>query len=82
MDDHKVYHSGNENNTHIYGVGLITSCRIQEYIINFISVSERIVIQLNGNPVNMNIVQIYAPTTDAEDEKINQFYNEMSELLQ
>jgi len=55
---------------------------MQKYIINFIPVLERIiVIQLNGNLVNMNIVQVYAPTVDAEGEKIDQFYNEISELL-
>jgi len=45
-------------------------------------VSERIiVIQLNGNPVNMNIVHVYVSTADAEDVKIDQVYNEISELL-
>lgn len=82
VDNHKVYHSGDENNKHIHGVGLIVSRRLQDHIINFTPVSERIiVIQLNGNPVNINIVQVYAPTTDAEDAEIDQFYNEISVLL-
>lgn len=82
IDNHKVYHSGDENNKHVHGVGLIISRILQDYIINFTPVSERIiVIQLNGNPVNINIVQVYAPTTHAEDAEIDQFYNEISVLL-
>jgi len=57
VDNHKVYHSSNENNKRIYGVGLIVSRRLQDHIINFTPVSEKImVIQLNGNTVNINIV--------------------------
>lgn len=76
-----VCHSGNENNTHIYGVGLITSRRMKDYIIHFIFVSEKIiVIQFTGNPVNINIVQVYAPTINAEDMEIDHFYNIISTL--
>jgi len=32
VDDHKVYHSGNENNRYNYGVGLITSHRMQNIL--------------------------------------------------
>jgi len=69
LDNHKVYHSSDENNKHIYVVGLILSTQIARPLYtNFRLVSERIIeIQLNGNPMNINIEQVYAPTTDASD---------------
>lgn len=43
---------------------------MQGHIINFIPISERIlVIQLKGNSININIVQVYVPTLDVEDAK-------------
>jgi len=44
VDNHKVYHSGNENNKHIYGISIIVSRRLQAYIIHFTLLSERIIV--------------------------------------
>lgn len=80
LENHKVYYSGNEENQHIHGLGFIVSCEIQKYVINFVPISERIdVIQLSGNPVNINLV--YAPTYDADDVEIEQFYCTISDIL-
>lgn len=64
---------------YLHGVGLIVSRRLQDYIINYTPVLERIIaIQLIVNTVNINKVQFYAlPTTDAEDATIDQFFNEV-----
>jgi len=66
-------------NIYIYKVGIIVSCEIQKYVA---PVSERIaVIQLNGNLVNINLVQIYDLTSDAYDVEIEQFYHTISDIL-
>lgn len=44
VDYHKVDYSVNENNKHIYRVTLIVSRGMQDYIIHFIIVSERIIL--------------------------------------
>lgn len=44
VDNHKVYHSGDKNNKHTHGVGLIVSRRLQDHIINFTPVSESTII--------------------------------------
>jgi hypothetical protein len=82
IENHKVYYSGNEENQHIHGVGFIVSCEMQKYVINFVPISERIgVIQLSGNSVNINLVQVYTPTYDADDVEIEQFYCTISDIL-
>lgn len=78
IEGHEVYHFKKENSQHIYGVRLIASRKLQEYIMNFIPVSDRIlVIQLNGNPINIYMIQVFAFTSDAKSVKIDQFYNEI-----
>ena len=42
------------------------------------SISDRIVmIKLNTKPVPLNIIQVYAPTSDCDDEEIETFYNDL-----
>lgn len=72
IDNHKVYHCGDENSRHIHVVDLIVSCRLQEHVINFKPVPDRIMVTqlINGNPGNINKAQVYAPITNAEDLEI------------
>lgn len=36
--------------------------------------SERVMLlQLNANPVNVNVVQVYAPTADKDDDEVEAF---------
>lgn len=54
----------------------------QYYVTNFVPRSEKIaIIQVSGNPVNINLVQIYAPTSDADDDKIKVFYYTISDII-
>ena len=34
-------------------------------------------IRLKRNPVNITIIQVYAPTANAEDDKLDSFYNDV-----
>ncbi|CAF1526001.1 unnamed protein product, partial [Didymodactylos carnosus] len=38
-------------------------------------------IRIQGTPTNLTIIQIYAPTTDAEEETIEKFYAELQQLI-
>jgi len=38
-------------------------------------------IQLKNRPVNINIIQVYAPTADKEKEDIDNFYEQLREIL-
>lgn len=49
---------------------------------NFILVSERvIVLQLEARPVNINIIQIYAPTTDKSNEEVDELYGCIKDII-
>ena len=35
-----------------------------------------------GKPFNIPVIQIYAPTTNADEAKVEQFYEDLQDLLQ
>lgn len=37
-------------------------------------------VKLKGNPFNVSIVQAYAPTTDADDDEIDKFYETVDKV--
>ena len=45
-----------------------------------ISIRSIILIRLQGKPVNITLVQIYAPTLDAEDDEMDEFYNMLQKV--
>ncbi|XP_062977616.1 uncharacterized protein LOC134395383 [Elgaria multicarinata webbii] len=38
-------------------------------------------IRIQGKPFNITVIQIYAPTTDAEEVEVDQFYEDLQHLL-
>ena len=35
-----------------------------------------------GKPFNITIIQVYAPTTDAEEAEVDRFYEDLQDLLE
>ena len=45
-------------------------------------ISDRLMmVKIQGEPVNMIIIQIYLPTTDHEDDEVDLVYEQLEELL-
>lgn len=77
-----VYYSGNDQPQHSNGVAIIVSQKIDKSVIAFIPHSDRaMLIKLKSHPVNINIIQVYAPTADKPDTEIRNFYSQIKELL-
>ena len=41
-----------------------------------------ILFHLQGKPLNITVIQIYAPTTNAEEAEVEQFYKDLPDLLE
>ena len=41
-----------------------------------------LLVHFQGKPFNTRVVQVYAPTTDAEEPEVNQFYEDLEDLLE
>ena len=39
-------------------------------------------VSCQGKPFNITVIQVYAPTTDAEEAEVDQFYEELQDLLE
>lgn len=82
IENHKVLYSGSTTETHEYGVGIILAEKMVKSIKNFIPISSRaILVQLLATPVDVNIIQVYAPTADKEDNDIEEFYQSINEVM-
>ena len=76
QEKHTMIYSGGEN--HRNGVGIVMKNSVSKSMIGFWTISERVImIKLKAKPFNINIIQVYAPTQDHDDEEIEKFYQEI-----
>ena len=38
-------------------------------------------VRLQGKPFNITVIQVYAPTSNAEETKVERFYEDLQDLL-
>ena len=41
-----------------------------------------ILVRFQGKPLNITVIQVYTPTTDAEEAEVEQFYEGLQDLLE
>ena len=39
-------------------------------------------VSFQGKPSNITVIQVYVPTTDAEEAEVDQFYEDLEDLLE
>ena len=39
-------------------------------------------VRLQGNPFNITVIQVYAPTRNAEEAEVERFYEDLQDLLE
>ena len=39
-------------------------------------------VRFQGKPFNITVIQVYAPTSDAEEAEVEQFYEDLQDLLE
>ena len=39
-------------------------------------------VQFQGKPFNITVIQVYAPTSNAEEAEVEQFYEDLQDLLE
>lgn len=62
------------------GVAFILNKSMANTVLKYNAISDRVIsIRLQGSPVNITVIQVYAPTTDAEEEDVDQFYNQVQD---
>lgn len=82
VNGYYVYYSGNDDPQHLNGVGVIVHPDANKAVTKFAPVSDRVIfLQFNAQPIPLNIIQVYAPTCNASDDDIEQFYAQIKTAL-
>ena len=42
----------------------------------------RLTVYLQGQPFNITLIQVYAPTTEAKEAEVDRFYDDLQDLLE
>ena len=66
-DDHYIYYCGQEPHRR-NGVALIINKRVQNIVLGCDLKNDRMtLVHFQGKPFSITVIQVYAPTTDAEE---------------
>ena len=80
-DGHKLWYSGDEK-YHARGVGFLVHKDVAKSVMECRPISSRVIIlRLAAQPFNISIVQVYAPTSEASDEDMDAFYQELNSQM-
>ena len=80
-EGHKVFFSGKENK-HEHGVGFLVQKDFVNTVMGCRLVSSRLItIRLRAVPFNITIVQVYAPTSNYDDNNIEKFDDQLKNFI-
>ena len=81
-DDHYIYYFRQES-LRRNGVALIVNKRVQNAVLRCNPKSNRMIsINFQGKPFSITVIQVYAQTTNAEEAEVEQFYEDLQDLLE
>lgn len=68
-----MYYSGGDH--HERGVGILLNKKVANSVIGFWLVSDRVaLVKLKAEPFNINVIQVYAPTSASAEEEVEESY--------
>ncbi|KAF7239451.1 Craniofacial development protein 2 [Varanus komodoensis] len=80
--DHQVYYCGQES-LRRNGVAFIVNKRVGKAVLGYNLQNDRMIsVRIQGKPFNITVVQVYAPTTGAEEAEVDRFYEGLQHLLE
>ena len=79
-EDHYIYYCGQESLGR-NGVAIIVNKRIQNAALGCNLKNNRIIsVHFQGKPFNNTIIQVYAPTSNAEEAEVEWFYEDLKAI--
>ena len=81
-DDHYIYYHGQES-LRRNGVAIIVNKKVQNAVIGCSLKNDRIIsVRFQGKPFNITVIQVYALPSNAEEAEVEQFYEDLQDLLE
>ena len=80
-DDHYIYYCGQES-LRRNGVAIIVKKSVQNAVRGYSLKNNRMIsLGFQGKPFNITVIQVYAPTSNAEEAEVEWFYEHLQDLL-
>ena len=81
-DDHYTYYCG-QKSIRRNGVAIIVNKRVQNAVLGCSLKNDRMIsVCFQGKLFNVMVIQVYAPTSNAEEAEVEQFYEDLQDLLE
>ena len=81
-DDHYIYYCGQES-LRRNGEAIMVNKRIQNAILGCSLKNDRMIsVHFQGKPFNITVIQVYDLTSNAEEAEVEQFYEDLQDLLE
>ena len=81
-DDHYIYYCG-QKSLRRNGVAIMVNKRVQNAVLGCNLKNDRMIsVHFQGKPLNITVIQAYAPTSNAEEAEVEWFYEDLQDLLE
>ena len=81
-DDHYVYYCRQES-LRRNGVAIMVKKRVRNAVLGCNLKNDRMIsVRFQGEPFNITVIQVYAPISNAEEAEVEQFYEDLQDLLE
>ena len=65
------------------GIAIMVNKRVQNAILGGNLKNNRMIsVRFQGKPFNITVIQVYAPTSNAEEAEVEQFYEDLQDLIE
>ena len=79
-DDHYIYYCEQESLRRI-GVAIMVNKRVQNAVFGCNLKNNRIIsVHFQGKPFNITVIQVYAPTSNAEETEVEWVFEDLQDL--
>ena len=81
-DDYYIYYRGQES-LRRNGVAIIVNKRVRNAVLGCNLKNDRMIsVHFQGKSFNTTVIQVYAPTSNAEEAEVEWFYEDLQDLLE
>ena len=81
-DDHYIYYCGQES-LRRNGVAIMVNKRVRNAVLGCSLKNNRMIsVRPQGKPFNITVIQVYVPTSNAEEAEVERFYKDLQDLLE
>ena len=81
-DDHYIYYCGQES-LRRNEVSIMGNKRFRNAVLGWNLKNDRMIsVRFQGKPFNITVIQVYAPTSNAEEAEVECFYEDLQDLLE